>query len=160
MKRYYSPSTRGFYLEEVHVPSQIPADAVPVTEAQRQKLIAGQAEGGEIEPEPETGKPRLVRAKIDQRAELLRAVKREAARRIEATSPPWRQLNDLRLLATPAHTSEQAKDHSAASSRFAAIDAVRAASDAIEAEVTLTPAGKLSRFAVREHPLWPEQGHA
>lgn len=49
------------------------------------------------------------------------AIRAEAGRRIEAIAPIWRQLNDLR------ESSE------AGAARFAAIDAVRAWSDALEA---------------------------
>lgn len=52
---------------------------------------------------------------------LLVAIKAEAARRIEAISPGWQQTNDLRLPST------------AGAARFAAIDAVRAWSNQLEA---------------------------
>lgn len=54
------------------------------------------------------------------RQELVRAIKSAAARRIEAISPAWRQLNDMR---EPSESG---------AARFAAIDAVRAWSDDLE----------------------------
>jgi hypothetical protein len=76
---------------------------------------------------------------------MLAAIKREAERRIEAISPPWRQLNDLR------------EPSDAGAARFAAIDAVRAASDAIEAVLAKAPAAALDGFPVADNPLWPRE---
>lgn len=46
MKRYYSPSTSGFYLEGIH--NDLPEDAIEVAEDQYQTLLEGQSLGKNI----------------------------------------------------------------------------------------------------------------
>lgn len=55
---YYSKSTRGFYLREIHG-DNIPTDVVEVTPEQHKELMEGQPKGGEIHPN-EFGFPVLV----------------------------------------------------------------------------------------------------
>jgi len=141
----FSPSTGGFYDTGLH--TTIPDDAVPITPARHAELIKAQANGAAIVPSPSTGRPTLQHARRDiatVRAGSTRAVRREAARRIAAISPDWRQLNDLRN-PTPAGAV-----------RFTRIDAVRAASDAIEAQLGSATVATLAAFPVRDNPLWPE----
>lgn len=145
MGLHYSPSTGGFYHQDLH--ACLPVDAVPVTAKRHAELMAAQAEGATIVAAPDTGRPIIQRPARDaatHRAALRKAIKREAARRIEAISPIWRQLNDHRAPSEAADT------------RFAQIDAVRAASDAIEALVKIAAAAALDSFPVRDNPLWPE----
>lgn len=145
----WSPSTHGFYLPDVS--SQIPADAVPVEARVHADCMAQLAAGGVLSCCPETSAPIAappVIAPADRRAALVRAIKAEAYRRIELVSPIWRQLNDLR---TP-------NDDGAA--RFSAIDAIRAASDAIEELVVAAEDGALPDFPVAANPLWPLFGDA
>lgn len=61
------------------------------------------------------------------RRELVRAIKSAAARRIDAISPAWRQLNDMR---EPTETG---------AARFAALDAVRAWSNELEQKALSAP---------------------
>lgn len=145
MTIFYSASARGFYDRATHG-DRIPPDAVRITAARHRKLIDGQAAGAQILPGPD-GKPILERpvATLAQfRARMQRLVKREAARRIETISPLWRQFNDIR------------DPSPAASWRFAAIDAVRAASDAIEDEIAAAKADELAALVITSHRLWPE----
>jgi len=146
MKALYSPSARGFFFAGIHPAEAIPADAVAVAPRRYRELLAAQADGAEIVPDPATGRPAIARPRRDRRAELRRAVKREAGRRIEAVSPVWRQLNDMR---DPTHPG--------AAARFAAIDAIRAASAAIEAEIAALPAAAAEAFSVAAHPAWPAE---
>lgn len=58
MKKF-SPSTGGFYDDEIHEPDQIPLDAVDVTDEQHDALFEGQAIGKQIQAGP-NGLPVLV----------------------------------------------------------------------------------------------------
>lgn len=58
MNKYYSPSTRGFYADEIHGDS-IPANAVEITTEQYQALLAGQSSGKLIQADAD-GYPILV----------------------------------------------------------------------------------------------------
>ncbi|WP_103730650.1 hypothetical protein [Novosphingobium sp. HII-3] len=144
MSLRYSASTGGFYETQVH--SQIPDDAVFVPRAAHAALMEAQAAGGRIVPSPETGLP-VIEAPSESAAALeariVAAVKREAERRILAVSPVWRQLNDVRELSPEA------------TERFQMIDAIRAASDAMEAEIAALSAQDLADYAVVENPRWP-----
>lgn len=144
----WSASTRGFYLA---VSSQVPEDAVPVDARVHADCMAQLAAGGALLCCPETGGPIAAAPVIpaaDRRAALVRAIKAEAYRRIELVSPIWRQLNDLRV-----PTDEGAV-------RFSAIDAIRAASNAIEDLLTAAEDGALPGFPVATNPLWPLFGDA
>lgn len=46
---YYSPTTNGFYLKEIHG-DNIPTDAVEITEQEHAALMAAQGEGQAIKP--------------------------------------------------------------------------------------------------------------
>ncbi|WP_277978634.1 hypothetical protein [Sphingomonas phyllosphaerae] len=84
----------------------LPDDAVPVTAAEHQALLAAQSAGKVIRP-GDDGAPTARRPTEPTealRARLLAAVKQEAARRILAVAPLWRQLNDVRDIAA---TSER-----------------------------------------------------
>lgn len=80
----YSPSTRGFYCPEIH--SSIPADAVDVTADDYAALMAGQANGGRIEP-GQDGQPALVAPAAPTTADAVSA-ERETMRcsRLQARS--------------------------------------------------------------------------
>jgi hypothetical protein len=56
-QRRYSPSTRGFY--DLEVNGNIPEDAVDITVAEYEEMLAGQVEGKRIVPGPD-GHPMLV----------------------------------------------------------------------------------------------------
>ena len=145
MTIFYSPSRRGFFDSDVH--DAMPVDAKRITPARHRQLIAAQEQGAQIVPS-DKGTPVINwpgnNAAL-RRAGTTAAIKRQARRRIEAISPPWRQLNDLR-------------DPSAAgAARFAAIDAVRTASDLIERDLAQTASGALTDFPVSDHPHWPEE---
>ena len=138
---YFDPATGGFFDRRLGTP---PTTAQPITAAQHAELLAAQAAGAVIVGGA-GGRPRAQAPSAARRRDTLaRAVRIEAARRIEAVSPLWRQLNDLR-----AGGEDAAR-------RFGHIDAIRAASDLIVDQVTELPASALAQFAVRDHPLWPE----
>lgn len=143
---FYSSSARAFFSNDLHGDA-IPSDAVPITADLYRGLLDGQSKGAAIVAARD-GRPRLrwPRMSMDERrAGLIRAVKREASRRIDAIAPVWRQLNDQRV---------PSEDGAA---RFAAIDAVRAASGSIEAEVASAPDDALAAFDIAVHPAWPKE---
>lgn len=140
MTMLHSPSTGGFYLKGDR---NVPADAVPIKPHRHNQLMQAQSKGARIVGNPGGTGPVAVLPTAD-RTVIKAAVKREAARRIEAISPLWRQLNDQR------------EPTEAGVARFAAIDVVRAASAAIEDMVDQAKASELATFPVTDNPLWPE----
>ncbi len=124
-----------------------PDDAVEISDARHAELLDAQAEGRAIEADAR-GRPVLVRrqrpAADELRARLRAGIQREAAQRIRAVSPEWQQLNDLRA------------PSDAGAVRFARIDAIRAASNAIEDLANGLPVADLAGFPVATHTLWPE----
>jgi hypothetical protein len=142
MAIYYSATAHGFFDSAIH--TTIPDDAVRVAPARHRGLLAAQAEGAVIEAAP-TGKPRIRRPLVeDVRARLLRQVKREAGRRIDRIAPIWRQMNDMRAPGP------------AADARFAAIDAIRAASALIEQQIASASADQLAALDIAAHDAWPK----
>lgn len=143
MTLFFSATARGFFDDALHM--ELPDDAVPISEDRHRELLAAQAAGAIITADS-CGKPRASRPTIDaRRAAALRAVKREASRRIEAIAPIWRQLNDQRA---PTPESD---------ARFHAIDAIRAASNMIEADIAGLSAAALDALDFAAHPLWPAE---
>mgnify|MGYP003336485490 CR=1 FL=1 len=142
MKIYYSAERRGFFSPSCH--AELPADAVRVSAARHAELISAQERGAQIIPDAR-GRPELqFPSERPQRDILARQIKREAARRIAAISPAWRQMNDLR---TPSAEG---------AARFAAIDAVRASSTDVEAALAATDDVALAKFDVANHPAWKD----
>jgi len=126
---------------------QAPADAVEIEDARHRELLDAQAAGKEIYA-GEDGKPRYRQVQVtmaDRRASLARTIRAEARRRILLVSPEWRQLNDLR----------EPSDEGAA--RFAAIDAIRAASNQIEASLADMPAEELETIDIKTLAEWPSE---
>lgn len=124
-----------------------PADAVKITDARHGELLDALAQGRLVSADAR-GRPVVERRKRPSaetiRRQIKAAVRREASSRILAISPEWQQLNDIR---TP--TGEGAV-------RFSRIDAVREASNAIDALVARLPVSDLAGFPVANHMLWPE----
>lgn len=149
MKIYWSASARGFFSNAAHSEDQIPDDAVKITEKMHAQLLAANAEGASIENGP-SGKPVAVwpaKAPVEERRErAIVRVKREAARRIDAIFPLWDQLNAMR--ACVEHGILFAEDD-----RFAALDAIRQASDLIEQDIAAS--ADPDAVPVADHPLWP-----
>lgn len=142
MAMLYSPATGGFYDTAFEYADGLPADGVKITADQHARLLAGAAAGRTIRP-GKGGKPVLA-DRVPTPAQLIAQIRREAARRIELIAPLWRQVNDL-------HNPSPA-----ATARFAAIDAVRAASNLIEQDLAATDTPGLRSFPITDHPLWPD----
>ncbi|WP_062731895.1 hypothetical protein [Sphingobium abikonense] len=147
MDIFFSPGARAFFTDALHGDA-IPDDAVPISADEHRALIAGQSQGRAILAGAD-GRPCLAtiprQTLAQRRAKAVAQAKREAARRIEAAAPLWRQLNDQR-----APSAEGA-------ARLALIDAIRAASDAIEAEIAAATATGLKAIIIASHPLWPAE---
>lgn len=134
----------AFFDSAIHG-DKIPDGAVEVTPARHAELLDAQAAGKEIYAAKD-GQPRARRRRRDAealRADLLLQIQREAKRRIDRVSPEWRQLNDLR------------QPSEAGAVRFAAIDAIRAASDQVAAALGQATAADLDTFDPRQRPEWP-----
>lgn len=124
-----------------------PEGAVEISDARHGALLEAQAEGRAISADARS-RPvveRRTRPAADTvRGQLANSIRREAARRIRAVSPEWRQLNDLR------------EPSEAGAVRFARIDAIRAASNAIEEFAASLPVSDLAGLPIATHTLWPE----
>lgn len=142
MAIYYSATAHGFFDSAIH--AVIPEDAVQIRPARHRQLLAAQADGARIEAD-DTGRPRIRHPSIvEKRAALLSLAKREAARRIERIAPLWRQMNDMRAPGPDANA------------RFAAIDAIRAASTLIEQQIASASADQLAALDIAAHDAWPK----
>lgn len=143
MTLFYSPSTRGFYDSDIH--PAVPDDAVKISRDMHHKLLQAQVEGHVIEPGP-GGKPRAIApAKptiANLREQKIRAVKAEAARRIEEIAPVWKQMNALRGQTEGA--------------LFDRIDAVRDRSNALEGEIRSMNAAELGTLDVTADKYWSD----
>lgn len=132
----------AFFLRQ----SQAPEGAVAISGRRHAQLVEALAEGKAITRSAK-GSPKIIARRVDtgaQRAQLVAAIKREAARRIDQVAPIWRQLNDTR-----APSAQGAR-------RFAQIDAIRDASNAIEALLAAAADRDLGAFPVSTNPAWPE----
>ena len=145
MALLYSASAGGFFDDAIH--RTIPDDALAISPARHRTLLDGQAEGRAIVP-GDGGRPVLTRlakpALADLRARAIQRTRREAARRIEHIAPLWRQMNDMRAPGPDADA------------RFAAIDAIRAASTLIERQIASASAEQLAALDIAAHDAWPK----
>lgn len=142
MQLYFDPATNGLLDPAIHA---IPANATRIAPARLAEIVAAMEVGAELVADGQ-GRPRLKRPSAEQqRAATIAGIRAEAQRRILRVSPLWRQMNDLR-----------APDAPAAVQRFAAIDAIRAASTLIERDAGETATDALGDFPIANHPLWPE----
>lgn len=136
----------AFFDEAIHGDA-IPQGAVEISHARHAELLEAQAQGKEIYA-ADDGRPRYRQRHFDAdqlRANMADAIRDEAARRIDAVSPIWRQLNDQR------------QPSNAGAARFAAIDAIRAASEDIVVALANTDAPDLATFDPNGRPEWPAE---
>ena len=152
MSIHYSPARNGFFDERVH--ATLPDDARPVTPEEHARLLDAQSAGKVIMPgndgEPTARRPAENGEQL--RARLIRATKREAARRIEAVAPLWRQLNDWRDL---SHMPP-GEQRSAIESRVDAINAIRAASNRLEQQLAGMTARQLAKADIADDTHWTQ----
>ncbi|WP_294266402.1 hypothetical protein [uncultured Sphingomonas sp.] len=156
----WSASTGAFYRPSIHGEA-IPDDAVAITDSRHAMLLEGQATGRTIIAgmvgRPELAPPRRIRVG-ELRTAAIAAVKGEAARRILAVASLERQSNDNALIALAA--LDPAIDRApiaAALDRRRRIDAIRAASDALETQLATWAAGALTDIDVAALAGWPKE---
>ena len=156
----WSPSTGHFYHSEVHG-TAIPEDAVRVTARRHAELLDGQRQGRSILVGA-NGKPTLSAIRkptVDQlRTFAVADIKAEASRRILAVASIARQTNDNAIFALRVLNLATAEDFDAAFERRAAIDAIRAASNALEHKIATWSALALSSFDAADAAHWPVEG--
>lgn len=63
----YSPSENGFYPDEIDYGARLPADVVPISDAQYRVLLAEQSAGKVIQPS-QSGQPEAALTPVDQAA--------------------------------------------------------------------------------------------
>ena len=89
---FYSSSTRGFYLSEIHG-DNIPADAVEITEAEHRALLDAQTAGNRIQPDAR-GRP-VALPPPPKTPEQIAADEADAARR-ELAELDMQSIRDIR----------------------------------------------------------------
>ncbi len=143
---FYSARTGGFYQVGIH--RDMPADAVPISAARHAALVAAQETGRRIATVD--GRPALARDRARTtsgvHAAVTARIKAEAARRILAIASLEQQSNDNAALAVAALAGALSEQAAAALERRAAIDAVRARSNRIEAMLAGLDLAALARF--------------
>lgn len=158
----YSASTGGFYSKDLHGDA-IPADAVAISSFHHQALVEAQSRGATIVAN-DNGWPIAVYPPEPTLAEkakaAVRAVKAEAQRRITAVAPAWKQDNDNAAIAQAALQLAVGGDHitvdvAPAIARREQIDAIRAASDALEEHVAALDEAGLAALDIASADHWP-----
>lgn len=156
----YSPSTGGFYRRDIHG-DRVPADVVEISAERHGELVDARSEGAAIET-GEDGLP-IIRwpappSLEEHRERAIAAAKNEAHRRITAAVPMWRQSNDNALIALAAvelNAGSTVRDFVPALERRERIDAIRAASDALEAAIGAMGEAQLAALDVADDAHWP-----
>lgn len=150
----YSALTGGFYHIGIH--SRLPHDVVAVSVATHARLMRAQAAGGRIVPR--NGRPAIARASEDaiglQHAAARAQIDNEARKRIIAIASLEQQSNDNAALAIAALAGELSEEASAALDRRTRINAVRAASNALEAQLATLSSDQLVDFDATGDLLW------
>lgn len=157
--RYYSPSTGGFYDDELHGKA-MPDDVVKISKKRHAELLEQHAAGATIVAGPKGPRAIMATSSIaEQLAVARRRVKREARRRILAIASLERQSNDTAAIALAALQEATGLgitvDFMAALDRREKIDAVRVASNAIELELEGMKADELAAFRPADCLAWP-----
>ncbi|MCO7263946.1 tail fiber assembly protein [Dickeya zeae] len=81
--RYFSPSTRGFYLSEIHG-SSMPSDVVEISDDDYQTLLTRQAAGHIIQFDTLSGKPVAVPIPEPSADELAKVATATAGKELQA----------------------------------------------------------------------------
>jgi len=159
MTLHYSAAHNSFFDAGIH--AKLPEDAVPITRAAHARLLAGQAEGKRIVADKQ-GRPRLAASaapSLERRRELARgAVRAEARRRILQVATIEQQSNDnaaIALMALQLAAGAATIDAFAAVARRERIDAIRGASDRLEAAIAAMNAGALATLDIAAPEHWP-----
>lgn len=141
-KIFFDPTTGWFLGSKTHK-GKIPDNAVPISAKLHRDILAEcqATPGGTIIADAD-GNPVVAKPDKAPRFEAVKSlIKREAGRRIALIFPITAQMNAMR---------EGRHDEPL----FAAVDAIRAASDMIEQD--LSNSDEPDDFPIADHPLWPE----
>lgn len=153
MSIHFAPATASFHDARL---GPLPDGAVAIDAATHARLLAARTAGATIAAGAD-GLPVAIKPAApsldDRRARAVALVKAEAAVRILAIAPLWRQLNDWRDLGFLAVSAVTAR--TPIETRFAAIDAVRAASDALEARIATMSVRSLAQLDIAAPSHWP-----
>jgi len=157
---FYSPSTGGFYHRSLHGDA-MPADAVKITPRKHALLLEAQAAGASIVAGPNGPIAEMpLQSHADQVEAAKRRVRKEAKRRILRVAPLELQSNDNAAIACAALQAAtdigMTIDVGPALARRRTIDAIRAASNAIELELEALPTDELVTFRASQSPTWPK----
>ncbi|MFA6125074.1 hypothetical protein [Sphingomonas sp.] len=155
---FWSPSTGGFYHAEIHG-ADMPEDAQRITATRHAALLEGQATGRQIVTGA-NGKPALTAMRTPTKAQVVErtiaAIKAQARRRILAIASLERQANDAAAIATHLLSAgTDATELQAALDRRRRIDAIRAASNALEAMISTWSLAALATFDASADAHWP-----
>jgi hypothetical protein len=150
MSIHFAPATASFHDARL---GPLPDGAVAIDAATHARLLAARTAGATIATGAD-GLPVAIKPAApsldDRRARASALVKAEATARILAVAPLWRQLNDWRDMALATGAALTAIE-----ARFAAIDAVRAASDALEARIAVAGPRALAKLDIAAPSHWP-----
>lgn len=162
MSIHYSPASDTFFDASLH--TALPADAVEVSADDHATLLQARTAGMTITMK--RGRPVAVQPIVtveQRRAIAVQAVKAEAGRRIIGTASLIQQANDNAAIAMAALASSAGVDSdpaanvvaNAAIDRRQRIDAIRAASNQIEATIATLSARSLAALDVTADHHWP-----
>jgi hypothetical protein len=153
MSRFWSPSTGGFYTTDIHGDA-VPADAVKISAGRHLALLEAHNAGADIVAGPRG--PVAVMPKAERSASLataIRRVKREARRRCLEVASIERQSNDNAALVLAAAGDPEFEG---AVERRRQINAIRAASNAIESDLNDLADDALVEFDPANSERWPQ----
>lgn len=150
MSVHFAPATATFHDARL---GPLPDGAVAIDAATHARLLAARTAGATIAAGPD-GQPVAIKPAApsldERRIRAVAVAKGEASARILAIAPLWRQLNDARDLTQSAGAARTAIE-----ARFTAIDAVRAASDALETRIATMSARSLAQLDIASPSHWP-----
>ncbi|MGF7149432.1 hypothetical protein FHS96_003083 [Sphingomonas zeicaulis] len=157
----FSPSTGLFYDAALHPPASLPGDAVTVSARRHAQLLELQA-GGRTIAAARDGRPYAIAPRAptleERRTAASRAIATEASKRILAVASLERQSNDNALMAVTVLTGgdSDAVDVQEALVRRLQIDAIRAASNRLEAAIAVMSARQISALEIAADHHWPK----
>lgn len=162
MSIHYSPARDTFFDASLH--PDLPADAVKVSADDHATLLQARTAGMTITIK--RGRPVAVQPIVpveQRRAVAVQGVKAEAGRRILATASLIQQANDNAAIAMAALASSAGVDGDPAANAIAnaaidrrqRIDAIRAASNQIEAAIATMSVRSLAALDVTADHHWP-----
>lgn len=162
MSIHYSPARDAFLDARLH--TDLPADAIAISAEDHAALLQARTAGMTITVK--RGRPVAVQPTVtieQRRAIAVQGAKVEAARRILATASLIQQANDSAAIAMAALASSASAGGDPAANAIAnaaidrrhRIDAIRAASNALEATIATLSARGLDALDITADHHWP-----